>query len=159
MASKKGKETSRGPNAYDPDKLKTEALRIAEEEDCCFIEDVVSLMECSRKTFYNHELHNLHELKEIIARNKVSKKRMLRKNWETGHQTTQLALYKLLATPDELNRLSQQKHEISGPGGGPIETSKRQITAEQLKKLPLETRKAILELMKNGESEDGGDNS
>lgn len=159
MASKKGKETSRGSNAYDPDKLKAEALRVAEEEDCCFIEDVVSLMECSKRTFYNYELHELQSLKDIIAKNRISKKRTLRKNWETGHQTTQLALYKLLATPDELNRLSQQKHEISGPGGGPIETSKRQITAEQLKELPLETRKAILELMKNGESESGGDNS
>lgn len=92
--------------AYDKEKLFEDAIKAIGENDPIFIEDLISLLPCSKPTFYDHfpvDSNEFYQLKELIDKNKIFKKRKLRKNWEgeDSAPALQLALYKLLASPDE----------------------------------------------------------
>ena len=57
--------------------------------------------------------------KEIIENNKINQKRQLRKKWfDNDNATLQLALYKLIATNDERERLntSYNKTDVTSQG-------------------------------------------
>lgn len=96
--------------AFDKEELKETAIKETKSQDLVFIEDVVVYMPCSKSTFYNYDLHELQELKDILHENKTSKKEELRKKWfDSPNATLQLALMKLLANRDELDRLNNNK--------------------------------------------------
>lgn len=103
--------------AYNTSKLYAEAVKIiTEDEDIHFIEDVVCGLGVSKSTFYQHfpkESNESNELKELLSNNATKKKRKLRKKWDLqeGGQLTQISLYKLLATREELARLNNKDLE------------------------------------------------
>lgn len=88
--------------------LEQKALHILQtKKDIYFLCDLADEMGIARATFYNNGLDKLDTIKNAIISNKQNVKRALRNKWyNNDNATTQVALYKLIATEDELNRLN-----------------------------------------------------
>ena len=113
MSNKKGREGSVG--RFDKEDLLKDSLKLIKRHKLCFVEDLIAFLPCCKKTFYNKGLHELHEIKDAIHKQRISKKLSLRNKWEDSENATlQMGLYKLLANDDELERLnnSKQKTEV-----------------------------------------------
>lgn len=103
--------------------VKKEALKLIEDKELVFIEDVTSLLPISRATFYNYKLHEDEEIKDSLAKQRTTLKVSLRKKWyQSDNATTQIALYKLIGTDREAHRLNGSKLEHTGKDGEPIKT-------------------------------------
>ena len=101
--------------AYKTAELEKLALSAIKKHKLIFIEEVASFLPCDKTTFYNHKLHEFDTLKSAILANKVNMKSGLRKKWYEGdNATTQIALYKLIGTDEEADRLNgKQKNETT----------------------------------------------
>lgn len=105
---------------YKKSELEAKALKAIQSKKLVFVDDVVTLLPCSRATFYNHGLDKLDVIKEALDANKVSIKSGLRKKWyESDNATVQIALYKLVSTPEEHKKLTGQT--ISGDKENPLQ--------------------------------------
>jgi hypothetical protein len=116
--------------AYDKADLEKKALAAIKRHKLVFVEEVVSYLPCSKPTFYEHKLNESDAVKESIEKNKINRKVGLRdKMYKAENPTAWIALYKLLGSDDEADRLngSKQKHELTGKDGAPIETLHRVI--------------------------------
>jgi len=103
--------------AYETEDLKEKAIDAIKKHNLFFIEDVVAFLPCNTKTFYNHGLHELPELKELLENNRITVKLKLRKKWESSDNATlQMALMKLICTDDERKRLSMEYKEEEHKG-------------------------------------------
>lgn len=100
------------------------AKSLIAEHDLIFIEDVAAFLAISKATFYDRfklDSYELNELKKLLDKNKVSRKVEIRKKWnDSDNPTSQMALYKLLATDEERKRLSQTFIELSGEQEKPV---------------------------------------
>lgn len=93
--------------AYKKGELEKRALQLIESEKLYFHSDVWPLLGVSERTYYNHKLQELQSIKEALEKNRVRIKTTLRAKWqESNSAALQLALYKLVGTPDEIERLS-----------------------------------------------------
>jgi len=100
--------------AYDKEGLIQQAIQVIEDEDLITIEEAVSLLPISSKTFYNKELHKVQAIKEAIDQNKVDVKTKLRKKWlKADSAALQIALYKLCASNEEKEALGQKVDHTS----------------------------------------------
>ena len=101
--------------AYKTAELEKQALTAIKKHKLIFIEEVASFLPCDKTTFYNHKLHEFDTLKSALLANKVNMKAGLRKKWYAGdNATTQIALYKLIGTNEEADRLNgKQKNETT----------------------------------------------
>lgn len=101
--------------AYKTAELEKLALSAIKKHKLIFIEEVASFLPCDKTTFYNHKLHEFDTLKSALLANKVNMKSGLRKKWYAGdNATTQIALYKLIGTDEEADRLNgKQKNETT----------------------------------------------
>lgn len=110
--------------AYDKNKLYKQALKIAEEKKCFFIEQLVSLMPISKPTFYDYfkiDSNEFNAIKDILDKNKVEVKSAMYNKWfKSENATLQVALMKLIATDDEAHRLNGTRQSIEHSGN--IET-------------------------------------
>lgn len=98
--------------AYKTEELKVKALEVAKKYNCIFIEEVATAMGISKQTYYDHKLDELDELKILIEGNKFKIKNGLRAKWyESNNPTTEIALYRLTATKEELHQLSMNRNE------------------------------------------------
>lgn len=105
--------------AYKKGELESKALKIIKDNNLIFIQDVIDFLPCSPATFYNHELEKLESIKKLLETNKVTMKVGLRRKWyESDNPTTQIALYKLLATDEENIKISSQKTTIDHLNNG-----------------------------------------
>lgn len=106
--------------AYNTKKLFQEASSIIEKHKLFFIEDVVALMPCTKSSFYKHfpiDSVEMNTLKEQIEKNKVMVKSSLRSKWyKSEAPVLQLALYKLTATEQELQKLQMNYVDHSTKG-------------------------------------------
>jgi hypothetical protein len=88
------------------EQAKTEIVK----HNLIFIEDLVAFVPIGKTTFYEYfpiDSNEMNELKELIDSNKINLKVKMRNNWfESTAPALQMALMKLIATPDELKRLS-----------------------------------------------------
>jgi hypothetical protein len=101
--------------AYDTKELEKKALKVIEAENLVFIHEVASFMNISKVTFYEHKLNELNSLKDALEANKEKMKKGLRKKWyDNDNATTQIALYKLIGTQEETERINSQKVDIGG---------------------------------------------
>lgn len=106
--------------AYDKDEVAQQALAAIEENEIAFFDEICLFVEPSRATLYNLELDKLDIIKEALAKNKLKKKRKLKKKWEdSDNATLQIAAFKLIADDDEMARLSTtiNKNEHTGKDG------------------------------------------
>ena len=94
-------------------------LKIVEEESIFSVLDIFAFYtKCSRKTFYDLELHKSDTIKNAIDDNKVKTKQTLKKGWlESDNPTLQLALFKSICTDEERKALSMNYTELTGKDG------------------------------------------
>ena len=96
--------------AYDKETLYQQAIKAIGDNNLFFIEDIITMLPCTKATFYEYfpagsdELNNI---KEVIEMNKVAQKVKMRKKWgDSDNATLQMALMKLISTDDERKRLA-----------------------------------------------------
>ena len=115
--------------AYDYKELEDLAVKAINKHDLIFIQEIIAYLPCASSTFYLYELEKSESIKEALTTVKIKKKVQKRKRWhDSDNASLQIASYKLMATPEELNLLTQQKFEHSGEV-----KHKNQIDATKLK--------------------------
>ena len=96
--------------AYKTSELEAKALEVIQKNRLVFIHEVASFMNISRQTFYTYGLDKLDSIKDALDLNKETIKAGLRKKWyESDNATVQIALYKLIGTDEESDRINSQK--------------------------------------------------
>ncbi len=86
------------------------ALEVIEAEQCTTIAEVELFIPFSKRSFYNHDLHELPEIKKAINEQKVKIKNKMRRKWrDSENATLQIAEFKLIGTDEEVDRLNTQR--------------------------------------------------
>ena len=77
-----------------------------------FIEDIIAFLPCHKSTFYEHfpnESDNYKTMFDMLETNRTELKVSMRSKWyKSNAPALQMALMKLIATPEELKKLSMQ---------------------------------------------------
>jgi len=98
--------------AYDRVKIFEQAKEMIVKHKLFFVEDIVAFLPCAKTTFYDFfppDSNEMNELKELLEQNRVTLKVSMRSKWYTSNAPAlQMALMKLIATPEELRKLSMQ---------------------------------------------------
>ncbi len=95
--------------AYDRVKIFEQAKEVIVKHKLFFIDDICAFLPISRATFYDWDFDKSDELKGLLEQNKVSLKVSMRSKWYTSNAPAlQMALMKLIASPEELRKLSMQ---------------------------------------------------
>lgn len=106
--------------AYDRKKIFEQAQEVIVKHKLFFIEDIVSFLPCDKTTFYKFyppESNELNELKGLLETNRTELKVSMRSKWyKSNAPALQMALMKLIATPDELKKLSMQYNDHTTDG-------------------------------------------
>jgi|DEB0MinimDraft_6_1074348.scaffolds.fasta_scaffold28640_3 hypothetical protein len=108
--------------AYDKKKLYEQAVEIIKDESkgVIFIEEVVAYLPCTKSTFYDHfpiDSDESNALKELIESNKVKAKSKIRKVLSKSEKAAELlALYRLIATTEEHQKLNQSYIDHTSKG-------------------------------------------
>jgi hypothetical protein len=101
--------------AYDRAKIFDQAKDVIVKHKLFFIEDIVAFLPCSKQTFYEFfpvESDKLDELKDLLETNRTELKVSMRSKWyKSNAPALQMALMKLIATPEELKKLSVNYNE------------------------------------------------
>lgn len=93
--------------AYDKNKIYEQAKHAIVKHKLFFIDDIIAFLPCSRSTFYEWEMDKSDELKELLHQNRTELKVSMRSKWYTSNAPAlQMALMKLIASPEELRKLS-----------------------------------------------------
>ena len=118
---------------YDRKKIFEQAKEMIVKHKLFFMDEVPDFLPCGRSTFYDYfpdGSDELDTLKSLISINKTQVKTSMRSKWYTSNAPAlQMALMKLIATPEELKKLSMQFVESDNNTKLNIET----VTKEQLK--------------------------
>ena len=98
--------------AYDRKKIFEQAKEMIVKHKLFFIDDICAFLPCHKATFYEFfppESEKSDELKRMLEINRVELKVSMRSKWyKSNAPALQMALMKLIATPDELKKLSMQ---------------------------------------------------
>jgi hypothetical protein len=98
--------------AYDKQKIFEQAKEMIVKHKLFFIDDICAFLPCHKATFYEFfppESEKSDELKRMLEINRVELKVSMRSKWyKSNAPALQMALMKLIATPDELRKLSMQ---------------------------------------------------
>ena len=120
--------------AYDTQKLFEQAKEAVKSHNLFFIEDIVAFIPCSRSTFYERfpdGSDELDTLKDLLEQNRIKTKSSIRaKLYKSEKAAELLALYRLIATPEEHQRLNQQYIDHTSKGEK-IEITRRVITGNE----------------------------
>lgn len=97
---------------YDRKKIFEQAKEMIVKHKLFFVEDIIAFIPCSKQTFYDFfpvESDELDTLKTLLEVNRTTLKVSMRSKWYTSNAPAlQMALMKLIATPEELKKLSMQ---------------------------------------------------
>lgn len=97
--------------AYDKAKLYEQAKQAVEEHNLVFVEEIVAFLPCSKQTFYDYfpvGSDEMDELKDRLEDNKIATKAEIRKKLQKSEKAAELlALYRLMSTPEEHQKLNQ----------------------------------------------------
>ena len=118
--------------AYDKKKIFEQAKEVIVKHKLFFIEDIVAFLPCDKTTFYRFfepESNEYNELKGLLETNRVELKVSMRSKWyKSNAPALQMALMKLIATPEELKKLSMNHTDVTTNG----ESLNKPLTAEEL---------------------------
>lgn len=96
---------------YSKKKIFEQAEEAIKKNNLFFIEDIPAFLPCSRSTFYAFfpaGSDKLDTLKSLLDDNKIKTKSSIRaKLWKSNKAAELLALYRLIATPEEHQKLNQ----------------------------------------------------
>lgn len=99
--------------------------RQAIEDGALTFTEIAALMPINRATFYNRGLNKLDEIREALEEKRQSVKVIIKKKWlESNNFGAQIALFKLLATPEERKILSQSYQDVTTKGKALTEVEK-----------------------------------
>lgn len=91
--------------AYDKKKIFEQAKEVTTKHKLFFIEDIVAFLPIAKKTFYEYfplDSNESNELKAILETNRIQLKVSMRSKWHKSNAPAlQMALYKLIASPEE----------------------------------------------------------
>jgi hypothetical protein len=109
--------------AYDKKKIFEQAKEVIVKHKLFFVDDIVAFLPISKQTFYDFfpvESDKLDELKELLNQNRTTLKVSMRSKWYTSNAPAlQMALMKLIASPEELRKLSMN-HQVTEEVEKPI---------------------------------------
>jgi hypothetical protein len=98
--------------AYKTEDLFKTAVEAIKKNKLFFIEDIIAYMPCAKSTFYEHFPNDSDYYKrmfEQLEQNRTELKVSMRSKWYNSNAPAlQMALMKLIATPEELRKLSMQ---------------------------------------------------
>lgn len=95
--------------AYDKQKIFEQAKEMIVKHKLFFFDDIIAFLPIASSTFYAWEMEKSEELKELLNLNRVELKVSMRSKWyKSNAPALQMALMKLIATPEELKKLSMQ---------------------------------------------------
>jgi hypothetical protein len=101
--------------AYNTEELFNKGMEAIEKHKLFFIEDIIAFLPCRKSTFYEHfsnETDYYKRLFEALEKNRTELKVSMRSKWyKSNAPALQMALMKLIATPEELRKLSMQHIE------------------------------------------------
>ena len=119
--------------AYDKNKIFEQAKEVIIKHKLFFVEDIVAFLPCAKPTFYDFfppDSNELNELKGLLETNRTELKVSMRSKWyKSNAPALQMALMKLIATPEELKKLSMQFVESENKN----ENTVKNISVEILK--------------------------
>ncbi len=93
--------------AYITDELRREAEQLIKDNELDFFVDLVAYMACGEKTLYNHKLHEVQSIQDLLKSNKILHKQDLRKEWrESDNFNAQKHYYLLIGTVEERDILN-----------------------------------------------------
>ena len=91
-----------------------ETIEAIKEHDLVFQSELFAYVQFSERTFYNWQLQDVQTIKKAFEDNRTRTKKALRKKWyDSDNFTAQVALYKLIATDSEYERLANVKQITS----------------------------------------------
>jgi len=103
--------------AYDKKKIFDQAKEMIVKHKLFFVEDIVAFLPCNKTTFYEFfpsQSNESNVLKELLETNRVELKVSMRSKWyKSNAPALQMALMKLIATPEELKKLSMTYTDIT----------------------------------------------
>lgn len=106
--------------AYSRKRLYDQAMQVIEERNLFFLEDVIAFLPCDRATFYRKFPQGCDEcdsIKRALETNKVRTKSAIRHRlFSMDNPTAQIALYRMIATPEERDAISTSKTDITSGG-------------------------------------------
>lgn len=103
--------------AYDKKKVFEQAKEAIVKHKLFFIDDIVAFLPISRSTFYEWQFDKSDELKELLNQNRTELKVSMRSKWyKSNAPALQMALMKLIATPEELKKLSMNYTDLTSNG-------------------------------------------
>lgn len=102
--------------AYKTEDLFNTAIEQIKKHKLFFIEDIIAFLPCRKSTFYDHFPNDSDYYKKMfeeLEKNRIELKVSMRSKWyKSNAPALQMALMKLIATPEELKKLSMQHSEI-----------------------------------------------
>jgi hypothetical protein len=103
--------------AYDKKRVFEQAKDVIAKHKLFFIDDIVAFLPISRSTFYEWQFDKSDELKELLNANRTELKVSMRSKWyKSNAPALQMALMKLIATPEELKKLSMNYTDVTSNG-------------------------------------------
>lgn len=105
---------------YKKSEIFDKAKEVIVKHKLFFIEDIVAFLPIGKTKFYDFfkpDANETNELKELLEANRVGLKVSMRSKWfKSEKPALQLALMKLICTPEELKKLSMQHQDITTNG-------------------------------------------
>ena len=106
--------------AYDKQKIFEQAKEMIVKHKLFFIDDIIAFLPIAKSTFYEWKMEQSDELKALLEKNRIELKVSMRSKWYTSNAPAlQMALMKLIATPEELRKLSMN-HQVTEEVEKPI---------------------------------------
>jgi hypothetical protein len=106
--------------AYETHILFDQAKQAIEKHKLFFIDDIIAFLPCGKTTFYEHfpnESNDYKKLFELLQKNRTEIKTSLRSKWyKSNAPALQMALYKLIATPEEHKALQMNYTDHTSGG-------------------------------------------
>ena len=106
--------------AHDKLKIFNDAKQLITEHGLFFIEDIVALLPIAKSTFYEYfpiDSNESNELKALLDEVKTDLKVKMRSKWyKSDAPALQMALMKLISTPEELKKLAMNYTDITTGG-------------------------------------------
>ena len=103
--------------AYDKQKIFEQAKEMIVKHKLFFLDDIIAFLPIASSTFYAWEMEKSEELKELLHQNRTELKVSMRSKWyKSNAPALQMALMKLISTPDELRKLSMTHQDVTSEG-------------------------------------------
>ena len=106
--------------ANDKNKIFELAKEQIKKNNLFFIEDVVAFLPIAKKTFYEYfpiDSDESNDIKSLLEENKIRTKSAIRsKLYQSAKAAELLALYRLICTPEEHQKLNQQYIDHTNKG-------------------------------------------